>query len=144
MDISVWAPNAWIFLHSIAFSYPINPSSKQKNDMKKFLLSLQNVLPCSYCQKHFKEFMDKTNMDEVLKNKNQYVKWMIDLHNDVNRRTGKKEYSYKEVIYYYNSLCNRKYNFNKNTIKIIKTCLVVISLMAAYKIIFKNNFFKKK
>ena len=53
MLTSVWGPALWHVLHTISFNYPVKPSSQQKRDYKKFILSLEKVLPCMYCRDNF-------------------------------------------------------------------------------------------
>ena len=42
---SIWGNSAWHLLHTISFNYPVNPTPKDKNHYRNFILSLQNVLP---------------------------------------------------------------------------------------------------
>ena len=49
---SVWGPAIWLFLHTMSFNYPNNPSPQQKKQYRDFILSLQYILPCIYCRKN--------------------------------------------------------------------------------------------
>ena len=42
---SNWGSHAWIFLHTISFDYPDNPSLNDKLLYKNFFHSLKNILP---------------------------------------------------------------------------------------------------
>ena len=55
MLTNVWGPALWHVLHTISFNYPKKPTEKQKRDYKRFLLSLEKVLPCRYCRENFKK-----------------------------------------------------------------------------------------
>ena len=51
MKPEIWGPHAWIFLHSITFDYPDNPTKEVKEKYKGFFESLQDILPCEKCKK---------------------------------------------------------------------------------------------
>tara|TARA_B100001094_G_scaffold192441_1_gene186310 strand:+ start:3041 stop:3457 length:417 start_codon:yes stop_codon:yes gene_type:complete len=97
----VWGPHGWKFLHYISFGYPENPTINDKNNYKNFFLTLQNVLPCIRCQKHYRENLSKYSLDEALKNRDSLIQWVIDIHNDVNQDNNKKIYDYDEAIQLY-------------------------------------------
>lgn len=110
MDSSIWGPPAWIFLHSITFNYPVNPTNKEKQEHYNFFKNLENILPCDICKNHYRNNLKRFPLnDNILSNKNKFIKWLIDIHNTVNQLNGKKIYSYDDVINIY----NKKY-FNKS------------------------------
>ena len=41
MKPEVWGPHAWIFLHSITFNYPDNPTDDEKKHYKNFFENLK-------------------------------------------------------------------------------------------------------
>ena len=47
---SIWGPALWHALHTISFNYPTNPTDKDKENYRDFMLSLVNILPCKYCR----------------------------------------------------------------------------------------------
>ncbi len=91
-----WGPRLWEVLHVISFDYPINPTDKEKEDMKNFLLGLKNVLPCIYCRKNYNRNINEMPMK--LNSRKDLALWLIDLHNEVNGKEGKRHYTYEEVI----------------------------------------------
>lgn len=113
MDSTIWGPGAWTFLHSITFNYPIHPTSKQKQEHYNFFKNLENILPCNICKNHYKHNLNKFPLNEnILSNKNNFIKWLIDIHNSVNQLNGKKIYTYNEVIKLYNNKYFDKNNYN--------------------------------
>ena len=54
MLTSVWGPGMWHYLHTMSFNYPVEPTIKDKNHYRDFMLSLQHVLPCKYCRINLK------------------------------------------------------------------------------------------
>jgi hypothetical protein len=55
MMTSVWGPAMWLFLHTMSFNYPVNPTEEQKKHYYKFFKNIQNILPCKYCRDNYKE-----------------------------------------------------------------------------------------
>ena len=91
MLTSVWGPSMWHYLHTMSFNYPVNPSKSDKNHYKKFILSLQHVLPCKYCRinlkKNFK-ILSLTNNDMV--DRDKFSRYIYNLHETVNKMLGKQ------------------------------------------------------
>ena len=109
MDARIWGPHAWFFLHSVTFSYPDNPSEKDKRDLYNFFQSVSNILPCTICKNHFRENLEKYPIENFLYNREALVNWLIDIHNIVNRKLGKPMVDNKEIIDRYNNLYKKKY-----------------------------------
>ena len=106
----IWGPGAWLFLHTITLNYPTNPTFEDKENYKKFFISLKNVIPCKNCAKHYSENLNNFPIDDSLNSKEDLVKWLIDNHNKVNEKNKKREYSYDEVIEKYEKLYSPKSN----------------------------------
>ena len=105
MNPKIWGSHAWIFIHSIAYSYPENPSKEEKNAIIDFLNSLQFILPCKTCSKLYKDDI-KTMMYSVNKasiNRSNLIPWINEMHNKVNKNINKKEWTDKEFEKHYNS-----------------------------------------
>ena len=102
----LWGPHGWKFLHYLSFGYPMDPTTEQKNQYKTFFLSLQHVLPCSICSKHYSENLMEYSLDDALRNRDVLVRWVIDIHNSVNEAQGKKIYEYDEAIRLYTTKDN--------------------------------------
>ena len=86
----IWGPHGWKFMHYLSFGYPDNPTTENKNHYKTFFLSLQHVLPCSICARHYSDNLVQYSLDDALENKDALIRWVIDIHNDVNEIKGKK------------------------------------------------------
>ena len=96
VSTEVWGPCAWKFLHAITFRYAETaPTIDERTAMYNLLSSLQLVLPCTKCRKHFGDYLsDATtgiaNPDsQHLSSRAAVSAWMVGLHNDVNRRLQK-------------------------------------------------------
>ena len=91
MLTTVWGPSMWHYLHTMSFNYPINPTAEDKEHYRKFIISLQYVLPCKYCRQNL------TNNFKVLpltvadmKDRNSFSRYIYKLHELVNKFLGKK------------------------------------------------------
>lgn len=102
---SLWGSAAWRMLHCISLTYPEKPSSRDKEDMWRFLTSMGDVLPCRLCRTNYSSYIQKNPFR--LDNREELVDWMIDLHNSVNRRLKKKVLSREEAMESIRSLCYR-------------------------------------
>jgi hypothetical protein len=77
--IERWSHACWYWLHHCTIPIEVI-------DVLSF------VLPCSICSAHFVQYREKHPVYEPIS------KWLVDLHNDVNIRTGKKILSYQDSI----------------------------------------------
>jgi|UniRef100_A0A6C0M065 hypothetical protein len=98
MEPNIWGPGAWLFLHSITLNYPDNPTLIQKKKYSDFFHILGEVLPCSKCQKNYKSHLNSLPLNFHLQNKESISKWLVDVHNSVNKINNKDEMSYKDFI----------------------------------------------
>ena len=99
MDSKIWGPKLWDSLHAITLNYPDLPTLQDKDNMKQFFNSLGNVLPCHKCKINFsKHLVTHPLNNDVLSSKTKLVKWLIDIHNEVNIMTGKPIMSYETAL----------------------------------------------
>lgn len=99
MQPSYWGPSAWKFLHTISDTYPEHPTDEMKQKTKHFFMLLQDVLPCPLCRKNYKLHIEKYPLtDNILRTRETLSSWLIDIHNEVNKLTNKKVFSYKDVV----------------------------------------------
>ena len=99
MLTSVWGPSLWHSLHTISFNYPVKPTQKDKKNYKRFIMDLKFVLPCKYCRMNFKKNLkDLPLTQKDLKNRNNFSRWMFNMHEHINKMLGKKSgLSYETV-----------------------------------------------
>lgn len=91
MDIARWGPAAWVFMASVAMSYPTKPTSQQKADVWKFYHGLGQVLPCVTCRHHFLEYMDRVPIKND--SRDALFAWVVHAHNEVRARQGKAPFT---------------------------------------------------
>lgn len=133
----IWGPHAWKTLHSFTFGYPMEPTDEQKEKYKKFFELVGDVLPCKYCRKSYKEFINDGNSKltmECMKNRGTLTKWLYNLHNRVNDKLN-SNYGLT-----YENMCNEYESYRakcnvKNDID-IGGCVTALN---DKKIAYKNN-----
>ena len=128
MLTSVWGPALWHVLHTISFNYPVKPSTQQKRDYKKFILSLEKVLPCVYCRDNFSKNCKKAKLcDSVFKNRTSFSKFIYNLHCSVNKGLGKSKCeSFSKVrdrYEHFRARCTRKTPNKKSRKRKEKGCV---------------------
>lgn len=136
MEPKIWGPPAWKFLHSITFQYPENPSDIDKQRYYTFFNSLKYVLPCPNCQEHYSKNFDSIPIK--LEKKEELIEWLIDIHNEVNKLTGKKVYPYEKVYQEYSSELGK--TGNKGYLNIL-FILILILIFGYYY--YKNYYLNK-
>ena len=149
MDPNVWGSHAWIFLHSITYNYPDNPSVNDINNHYNFFRLLKDVLPCNTCRYHYKQNLEKFPLSsDILSSKQNLIKWLFKIHNSINKMNNKPEITLEEMNMIYNNLytknANKKIGGSRSTIMdklfiyILAIAIIVLSIIFIKKFI-KNN-----
>jgi len=139
---SIWGPNIWQTLHFISLGYPENPTEQQKNDYKNFFLLLKTVLPCKKCAMHYKynlEHLPLTN--DILNNKQLFIKWVIDLHNSVNLLNNKPIINYNTALELINKSSNCTHNFINYTVIYLYLFIIILIIIIIFYL-YKNKYLK--
>ncbi len=97
---NLWGPHLWKFMHLFTLSYPNEPTEDEKDTAYNFFTAIQTVLPCEKCRYNFKNHLE-TLTEEVLDSNENLVKWLFDIHNEVNKSTGKPIFSFDDFIAMY-------------------------------------------
>lgn len=107
MPPQVWGPFYWHTIHIVALGYSETPTYSQKKAAKDFFESLQYLLPCDVCRKHYTQHLAVSPISPHLDRRQDLLKWTIDLHNSVNESLGKPRMLETEVITYFKRIGNR-------------------------------------
>jgi hypothetical protein len=110
-EFGQWGPAYWRVAHSITWLYPDNnPSPQQKQHIRLFFQLLPDLLPCPLCGNHFRETTASVHplTEEVLGGRKTLTQWLIDVHNEVNRRLDKPTVTYAEAEAYYLRDCGSR------------------------------------
>lgn len=124
---AIWGPPLWYQMHMKTFEYPKNPTEEDKHKIREYFRSIINILPCETCKEHYIEYLQKRPIRYHYDTKDNLINWLIDFHNEVNSRTGKKVLSYKEA--------RSIYKQNNNNVAHILLVLILILIII---IIIKN------
>jgi hypothetical protein len=107
IDPKLWGRPAWDFLFYMAFAYPDNPNTEDRENMKQFLLALGPVLPCEKCRFNYKNHLTTIKLtDESLNSRYNLIIWLINIKNAIAASNGKSGTTYDQVV--------NKYLFNKS------------------------------
>jgi hypothetical protein len=87
---NIWGPHLWKALHMISVGYPNEPSDEQKKNYRTFFEQLYQIIPCSICSNNYKRHLKELPItDDTMKNRQTLAKWVIEVHNIVNKEHGK-------------------------------------------------------
>ena len=134
-----WGPSAWNYLHTCSFAYSEFPNDTNREEMYNFLIYFAKVIPCHRCRHDFVKYLNE-QLPEKMKSdhfssKHKLIHFLIDAHNYVNLKLGKRVYSYKEVYYMYTK------NPDKISTQQIFICIILIITLL---ILIYTSFFKRK
>ena len=102
----------WKLLHERSFKYLNNPSDVAQTKVFNFYNNDVKRIPCYVCRKHYTDFITKNNLKTACSSRSNLCKFLIDLHNDVNKDTKKPIMSYADVFKLYGYEFNNKvYNY---------------------------------
>ena len=100
----VFGPPFWFTLHNGAAKYPVNPNKIVQKKMKDFIIAIPVMLPCLKCKDHAISYIESNleSLDDIVSSREKLFNFFVDFHNYVNKRYGKKIYSYDEAYNLYN------------------------------------------
>lgn len=107
-----WGRAEWGSLTAEAFAFPKKPTAKQIDAACKRVSSLKYMLPCGKCRKHWRQNLKKNPLRPVLEAEGGagFRKWVVDMHNRVNKDNKKPEMAFGHVC--------KKYDENGSAYKI--------------------------
>ena len=106
MNPTIWGPSTWFFLHSITINYPYNPTETEKKNVAEFFNNLYTQLPCEKCKNHYKQLLRESPIESNNGDKPTLFKWLVYIHNKVNKSLGKKIWTINEVANKYIKIYN--------------------------------------
>jgi hypothetical protein len=135
----LWGPHCWRFMHYLTMAYPEEPTQIEKDKVKRFFLSLADVIPCENCRVHFALNLKNFPLnDNVLNSRYNLINWLKDIHNEVNIRNGKKIWSYDDIINEYSNkkiLDNNDYKVEIVTIFLLFLIIIIILIYVKSKLL---------
>ncbi len=96
---NLWGPPLWQVLHEFSFQFPDAPSPSQQKAAETFVTSALTLLPCEECQHHASMYLAAHELDTS--SKIGFATWVLNFHNDVNARLGKKPWTMEQAEKFY-------------------------------------------
>lgn len=92
---AVWGPLGWMTLHSISTSYPIQPTSSEKQLMYSWLDMFRDTITCAHCKGHFTTMLGnyRVRFPNMLDSRQNFAMFVFRAHNTVNARLSKPVYA---------------------------------------------------
>lgn len=87
---SMWGPPRWFSLHMATFGFPAQPTATQRRHWATLVRHWEYELPCCCCRTNYRGHLQKLFTPGVLRSRAAFTKFGFDLHNEVNRKLGKK------------------------------------------------------
>jgi hypothetical protein len=84
----IWGPSMWLILHGLA------EIAASDADWPALLTALQTSLPCPDCTAHYSTWYRR---HPVARYSGGVRRWLLDLHNDVNRRRGASRWAENQL-----------------------------------------------
>lgn len=91
--LSVQGNIIWSYLHTISVRYI--PTEEGKEEMKTILKSISNFLICPICGNHWKQIIEDSELDDVVKDRKNLMLWLCEKHNEINKKLGKEIFDCK-------------------------------------------------
>ena len=88
---AVWGPLGWMTLHSVATSYPEQPTAGERDLMSAWLDMFRDTITCPTCQGHFSSMLAtyRQMFPNMLASRQNFAMFSFRAHNAVNRRLHK-------------------------------------------------------
>lgn len=128
----LWGPYFWHTIHFVAYGYPKDPNSEDKEVYFSFYEYIMKVLPCDKCTKSAQEIFKKSNLKDFLNSRDELIKWSHLFHKSVNNELGKDSPTLEEFMHNFTNRSN-----NSNYLIILVILLVTVALLFMY--LYKRN-----
>jgi cytidine deaminase len=95
MHSEIWGRFAWYMIHTISLHF-MNDATES---YIMFYNSLRNILPCGVCSDHYRSMINiKGLRPDQNANKNAIHPWTVNMHNQVNARLNKPQFTLSQSI----------------------------------------------
>lgn len=90
MSISkeIWGPATWNVMYAFSHALP-DVLDEEKKQIINLFTSIMMLLPCNECKSHFKGYMERKPIEEHVGTREEILKWVGDLHNEVKAMSDK-------------------------------------------------------
>ena len=91
-----WGPILWHFMHSYSLTYPVQPTESDKSRAIAYFESIPSYISCQTCAEHFSQLLEAN--PPITDSRATLSEWVYDVHNLVNARLGKPQFSHDQFI----------------------------------------------
>lgn len=95
---AVWGPAAWTSLQADILTLPKKIDAHEFCMFKIYLALRARYLPCSSCAIHFERHLKEMPNDATHRTRAGLLRWLTNVHNDVNRRKQRQKISEEEIV----------------------------------------------
>lgn len=100
-----WGPHVWSTIHILAMGAPEHIPDDTKIYYAQFFNNLPHLLPCAVCGEHLAQNLETMPVEPHLQGRESLFAWTVDLHNVVNKQTGKADVSYDDAFNHWKRVC---------------------------------------
>jgi hypothetical protein len=98
MNVDVWGPHYWFFLHAVARHYPIHPSAIHRKIHYRLMSNFHEFIPDSKSSRLFSELLKENPVTPYLDTRKDLMRWTHHIHNLVNEKLDKDGISFDEYL----------------------------------------------
>lgn len=136
-DPDVWGPHYWFVLFTIAVTYPVIATEKDKKHYYNFIQDFPMFLPGEPYSNKFADMINKYPVTPYLDSRESMIQWVHFIHNRFNVLLGKKAITLEDALYEYN-LNYRKpasyYSDIRVNYNVIVTFIIIAVCIASIKL----------
>jgi hypothetical protein len=131
-----WGKHYWYVIHLTALAYPDTPSMEDVATYKLFYENFGAILPCKKCRANYKRHLQELPLAKSMGSRRELFDWTVQLHNIVNRETGKADWNrdYAEGFFlsgYYDK-CKTDSHLDEKEKTILYTMIVLNIMLGAF------------
>ena len=99
MKKAVWGPIIWKTLHCLTYKIKDEHFLTQKSKLIDIIIKICSNLPCPVCSNHAQGMIKKYRL-QFIKNKQDLIRILFLMHNEVNKRLKKVEFKFENLTIY--------------------------------------------
>ena len=103
LNSEVWGKHFWFVIHTMAMSYPKEPTPFTKKKYYEFFQNLPLFLPDEQMGKNWIDLLDQYPITPYLDSRKDLLRWTHFIHNRVNQQLGKPVLDFYQAMSQYQS-----------------------------------------
>ena len=98
-----WGPSYWMFLHTVARTYPSFPNEVTRRKYYDLIHSFPLFIPDADMGNRFSYMLDRFPVTPYLASRDSFMRWVHYMHNRYNHLQNKEEISYERSLELYDA-----------------------------------------